>query len=51
LSNRAVLPYYIDQLYPECVCLQCLKDMKASFYKQGLDEIGWIGKILTDKLE
>lgn len=30
---------YIDALYPGCLCLQCLKDLKASFYKQGLDEI------------
>uniref|UniRef100_UPI0039E69961 cysteine-rich CWC family protein n=1 Tax=Dysgonomonas sp. TaxID=1891233 RepID=UPI0039E69961 len=30
---------YIDALYPGCLCLQCLKDLKTSFYKQGLDEI------------
>lgn len=37
---------YIDQLYHGCVCLQCLKDLKASFRKQGLDEMDITGEML-----
>lgn len=42
---------YIDKLYPGCICLQCLKDLKESFYKQGLDEIDWEARIIKDKSE
>lgn len=37
---------YIDELYHGCVCLQCLKDLKASYHKQGLDEMDIAGNEL-----